>query len=58
MSELSEDTQRFIEKTEEAFRELFDAARSKNELHFAFSLAPEFQLALISSCFFSPNLFF
>jgi len=43
MGELSEDTQCFIEKTEDAFRALFDAARSKNELHFAFSLAPEFR---------------
>jgi hypothetical protein len=43
MSELPEDTQCFIEKAEEAFRELFEAARSKNELHFTFSLAPEFR---------------
>lgn len=43
MTELSEETQSFIDKTKEAFRELFDAARSKNELHFAFSLAPEFR---------------
>jgi len=43
MGELSQDTQHFIDKTEEAFRELFDAARIKNELHFAFSLAPEFR---------------
>ncbi len=43
MTELSEETQSFVDKTEEAFRELFDAAPSKNELHFAFSLAPEFR---------------
>jgi len=43
MAELSQDTQCFINKTEEAFHELFDAARIKNELHFAFSLAPEFR---------------
>lgn len=43
MAEFSEDTRLFIEKAADAFRELFTAARSKNELHFAFSLAPEFR---------------
>lgn len=33
----------FFEKAEKSFRELFDLAKSKNELHFALSLAPEFR---------------
>jgi len=31
----------FLEKTEKAFRELFDAAQKRNELHFAMALMPE-----------------
>ncbi len=31
-----------LEKTERAFRELFNCARARDELHFAFSLNPEF----------------
>jgi len=33
----------FYEKAKLAFRKLFDAAKAKNELHFAFSLAAEFR---------------
>ena len=33
----------FYEKTKLAFSKLFDSARARNELHFAFSLAPEFR---------------
>lgn len=33
----------FFEKTERAFRDLFERARTKNELEFAFSLNPEFR---------------
>lgn len=33
----------FFEKTERAFRDLFERARMKNELQFAFSLNPEFR---------------
>ena len=33
----------FFEKTERVFRDLFDRARDKNELQFAFSLNPEFR---------------
>ncbi len=33
----------FYTKAEKAFRALFDAARGRNELHFAFSLNPEFR---------------
>ncbi len=33
----------FYEKAKSAFRKLFDAAKAKNELHFAFSLALEFR---------------
>ncbi len=33
--------QEFFEKAESAFRQLFDAARGKNELDFAFALEPE-----------------
>ena len=33
----------FFEKARLAFKKLFDLAKSKNELHFAFSLAPEFR---------------
>lgn len=33
----------FYEKAETAIRELFELAKSKNELHFALSLAPEFR---------------
>lgn len=33
----------FLDKAEKAFRELFDLARKKNELHFALALAPEFR---------------
>lgn len=33
----------FYEKAKLAFKKLFDLAKAKNELHFAFSLAPEFR---------------
>ena len=33
----------FYEKGKLAFRKLFDSAKARNELHFAFSLAPEFR---------------
>ncbi len=33
----------FFEKAETCLRQLFDLARTKNELHFALSLAPEFR---------------
>lgn len=46
--EVSSDTQEkdnpnleFFEKAERAFKQLFDAARAKNELEFAFALEPE-----------------
>ena len=38
---LEEETERFFEKTERAFRELFDTAKKKNELQFAMALSPE-----------------
>ena len=41
--ELHNVNQRFLEKTEAAFRSLFHAARASNELQFAFSLAAEFR---------------
>jgi hypothetical protein len=31
----------FFEKAEQAFKQLFDAARARNELDFAFALEPE-----------------
>src|SRR5437899_1403444 len=34
---------RFFEKIERALRDLFERARARNELHFAFSLNPEFR---------------
>jgi hypothetical protein len=33
----------FFEKIERAFRDLFERAKARNELHFAFSLNPEFR---------------
>jgi hypothetical protein len=33
----------FYEKAKQAFRKLFDSAKAKNELHFAFSLSAEFR---------------
>jgi hypothetical protein len=33
----------FFEKIERAFRDLFERAKARNELHFAFSLTPEFR---------------
>lgn len=33
----------FLQKAETEFRKIFSAAKNKNELHFAFSLAPEFR---------------
>src|SRR5262249_5072358 len=41
--ELHQTNERFLEKTEAAFRGLFDDARARDELQFAFSLAPEFR---------------
>ena len=43
MAELSEETTTYIKKAEKVFRELFETARAKNELHFALCLAPEFR---------------
>src|SRR3989442_9872339 len=37
------ENERFFEKTERAFRDLFDRARARNEVHFVFSLNPEFR---------------
>lgn len=37
------DSQVFLEKAEESFKKLFDDAKKKDELHFAFSLSPEFR---------------
>jgi len=37
------DNAAFYEKAKLAFHKLFDAAKAKNELHFALSLAPEFR---------------
>ena len=42
-SALLNENNAFFEKTERAFRDLFDRARGKNELQFAFSLNPEFR---------------
>lgn len=38
-----EEQNAFFLKTENALRKLFDAAKGKNELHFALSLSPEFR---------------
>ena len=43
MPEATEDTVKFLERAEAAFRDLFDRARSTHELHFAIALAPEFR---------------
>lgn len=43
IEELQEANQKYFEKAENSFRTLFDAARQKNELHFAMSLNPEFR---------------
>jgi len=43
MPEATEDTIKFLKRVEAAFRDLFDRARSINELHFALALAPEFR---------------
>ena len=40
---LTAENERFSEKVERAFRDLFDRARAANEIHFAFSLNPEFR---------------
>ncbi len=40
---LQQQNQRFFNKAEKGFRNLFDLARSNNELHFAFSLSAEFR---------------
>jgi hypothetical protein len=40
---LAAENQRFFEKSERAFRDLFDRARAKNEIEFVFSLNPEFR---------------
>ena len=37
------ENEKFLRKSERAFRDLFDRARAKNELHFALSLNPEFR---------------
>lgn len=38
---LEEENKQFFEKAERAFRELFEAAKKKSELHFALALNPE-----------------
>lgn len=38
---LQKQNEEFFEKTEQAFKKLFDAAKAKNELDFAFALEPE-----------------
>jgi len=40
---LDAENEAFFEKTDRAIRDLFDHARARNELHFAFSLNPEFR---------------
>jgi hypothetical protein len=42
-SPLVAENEKFFEKSERAFRDLFDRARAKNELHFTLSLNPEFR---------------
>lgn len=43
METLPADNQQFYDKAESALRKLFGAARSRDELHFALSLNPEFR---------------
>ena len=43
MPEATEDTLKFLDDTEAAFRDLFERAKSAHELHFALSLSPEFR---------------
>ncbi len=38
---LERENEQFFEKAERAFRELFDAAKAKNEIHFGLALGPE-----------------
>jgi hypothetical protein len=38
---LQKQNEKFFEKTERAFKKLFDAAQAKNELDFAFAMEPE-----------------
>jgi hypothetical protein len=40
---LAAENEKFFEKAERAFHDLFDRARAKNELHFVMSLNPEFR---------------
>src|SRR5262245_49148370 len=40
---LPAESQPFFEKVERAFRDLFERAKARNELHFALSLNPEFR---------------
>ncbi len=40
---LAAENHQFFEKIERAFRDLFERAKARNELHFAFSLNPEFR---------------
>jgi len=40
---LKDENEAFSEKAETAFRELFELAKAKNELHFAMGLMPEFR---------------
>src|SRR5436305_147599 len=40
----------FYEKAKRAFRNLFDAARAKHELHFALALIPELRGMQASAC--------
>lgn len=41
--ELQQKNEEFLDDAEQTLRELFDLAKSRNELHFAFSLAQEFR---------------
>lgn len=43
IDKLQEANRQYFEKTENAFLSLFEAAKQKNELHFAMSLNPEFR---------------
>lgn len=40
---LADENEPFFEKIERAFRDLFERAKARHELHFAFSLNPEFR---------------
>lgn len=50
------DNETFFKKTELEFRSLFALAKQKNELHFAFSLTPEFRPYSINSVYDFPEV--